>query len=208
MSDTRDPLAGAFPLLPNDWLAGTQMMTLKERGAYITLLVYAWHHDGLPDDERALAKICGMRVRSFRQIWTKLAAKFPPKCQGHLTNRKLERVRVLWHKHCQVRTYVQDLDQGTGTARARDPRPTPVEPVETVENAGVPSLWKRALAVAHQIADEYPNPADWPEHFKSRAAQQRLPYDAPGPHDRRPLHARALEYVELVREERREGRRR
>jgi len=60
---------------PDDWLAGTLVLTLEERGAYITIcaLIYS-SADRLLDDDRYLAGVCRVDVRVWRRIKLRLIA--------------------------------------------------------------------------------------------------------------------------------------
>ena len=62
------------------------------------------------------------------------------------------------------------------------------------------STWKRAIAIAHAVMDEFPNQSqDWTPEFKHRCRQQGIDYGELGGDTQRPLFARALDYVERQR---------
>lgn len=65
-----------------------------------------------------------------------------------------------------------------------------------------PTAWTKAIALAHVVMETFPDRHDWIPEFKLRAAVQGLPYAELGGRDRRPLHARAIDYVEGVRQRR------
>lgn len=60
----------AFPWYARDWLACARVarMTLEEKGAYATLLSYAWMEGGVPDDPRALAGMLGCTTAKARKL--------------------------------------------------------------------------------------------------------------------------------------------
>ncbi|MBS3928031.1 MAG: YdaU family protein [Sphingomonadales bacterium] len=59
-----------------DFLNDTADMTLEERGAYITLLGYAWINIGIPLDEKKIRRILGISPHKFSRIWPELLPKF------------------------------------------------------------------------------------------------------------------------------------
>jgi uncharacterized protein YdaU (DUF1376 family) len=75
-----------------DFLGGTAMMDLEERGAYITLLCHAWDHEGIPTDERRLARILGVNKADFDRIWPIVKPKFEQRGDTFI-NPRMEKVR-------------------------------------------------------------------------------------------------------------------
>jgi uncharacterized protein YdaU (DUF1376 family) len=65
-----------------DFRAEMLLLTPAQRGAYISLLMYYWENEGLPDDDEKLAKIAGMRMRDWRRNRAALGALFGP-CWNH-----------------------------------------------------------------------------------------------------------------------------
>jgi len=65
-----------------DFRAEMLLLSPAQRGAYISLLMYYWENEGLPDDDEKLAKIAGMRMRDWRRNRTTLGALFGP-CWNH-----------------------------------------------------------------------------------------------------------------------------
>jgi len=65
------------------------------------------------------------------------------------------------------------------------------------------TLWKRAIAIAHQAIDEWPtDSASQAEAFKQHCADQGLPYAERSPDNPRPLYVRALEAAHMQRRRR------
>jgi uncharacterized protein YdaU (DUF1376 family) len=61
---------------PDAFLAGTIILTLEERGAYITLVDLIYTRDGnLPDDDRLVARTMGTDPRYWRRLKQRLIAK-------------------------------------------------------------------------------------------------------------------------------------
>jgi uncharacterized protein YdaU (DUF1376 family) len=78
----------------NDYIAGTRSMTLAERGAYWDLLLFEWSRGGpLPNDPKQLAKMLGVQLRQFDDVWQSVREKFE-EVPGGLVNARLERERA------------------------------------------------------------------------------------------------------------------
>lgn len=77
-----------FDFYPERFIAGTAIMELSERGAYITLLCHQWLAGSLPEDPRILARLAGGDVAPA------VLDKFPVCDDGKRRNAKLESVRV------------------------------------------------------------------------------------------------------------------
>ena len=88
MSDTPAKSAPWFDLYPERFIAGTAIMELHERGAYITLLCHQWLAGSLPNDLRALSRLAGGDVPEA------VLDKFPVCGDGKRRNAKLENVRA------------------------------------------------------------------------------------------------------------------
>ncbi len=68
----------AFQFYAADFLVDTavRLMTLEERGAYITLLAYAWTEGGIPQGMVQLARLCEVSVVDMERIWPALAPRW------------------------------------------------------------------------------------------------------------------------------------
>lgn len=69
----------AFQFYPNDFLSDPNVivMSLQERGAYITLICLCWANP-LPSNINRLARLCGVPVATFRKLWPALEVCFRP----------------------------------------------------------------------------------------------------------------------------------
>jgi uncharacterized protein YdaU (DUF1376 family) len=86
----------AFQFYPADFLADSAvvMMSMEERGVYITLLCHQWIERGIPDDLDRLSRICHMPREDFERIWRIVGEKFrATDTPGQLANQRLERER-------------------------------------------------------------------------------------------------------------------
>ena len=65
-----------MPLYIADYLADTTHFTLAEHGAYLHLIMYYWHHGGLPADEKVIARISRMTPHQWKKSYVVLKSKF------------------------------------------------------------------------------------------------------------------------------------
>jgi len=64
-------------LSPDEWIAGTQGMSLEEEGLYTRIIMrYYSRGEALPDDPAEIARICNVNKRVVRRLLPKLLSKF------------------------------------------------------------------------------------------------------------------------------------
>jgi uncharacterized protein YdaU (DUF1376 family) len=70
-TDSTPGKSPAFQFYPNDFLADANVivMSMQERGVYITLLCVCWQQGSLPSNVEALSRLCGMPIAAFRRLW-------------------------------------------------------------------------------------------------------------------------------------------
>jgi uncharacterized protein YdaU (DUF1376 family) len=68
--------AGWMPFWVGDYLADTRHLSTIEHGAYLLLMMHYWQHDGLPDDDRKLARIAGLSLKQWATYRPTLAEFF------------------------------------------------------------------------------------------------------------------------------------
>ena len=98
----------AFQFYPKDFLSdiNVQMMTMEERGVYITLLCSAWIEGEIPDDIIILKRLCKYKnIESTRvlEVWFNVTSTFVKK-DGFLLHPRLERERIKqdeWKEKCR-----------------------------------------------------------------------------------------------------------
>ena len=80
----------AFPFYVQDFICGTSLMTAEQVGGYLRLLCQQWDKGGIPDDDKLLKRLSGIRKASTLNV---VKEKFA-KCEdGMLRNERLERER-------------------------------------------------------------------------------------------------------------------
>jgi uncharacterized protein YdaU (DUF1376 family) len=87
----------AFQFYPKDFLTDENVvvMSLAERGAYITLICQCWIDGTIPADVARLARMCGTPLSAFRKLWPALERCFTPARNGseRLVHPRLEKER-------------------------------------------------------------------------------------------------------------------
>lgn len=79
-----------MPFYTDVYLQDTMFLELDEQGAYTRLLCYMWANKStLPNDEKQLAKLCGVHVNKFRVLWVKLEGFFIDTEDGFITQKRL-----------------------------------------------------------------------------------------------------------------------
>ena len=84
-----------FPFYGADFFESEKVacMSLAARGLYIGALWRQWRTGGLPADPQLLARLLGVGLDEFRQVWPEVAPCFEL-VDGRLQNRRLELVRA------------------------------------------------------------------------------------------------------------------
>jgi uncharacterized protein YdaU (DUF1376 family) len=87
-----------------DWLADAQvrMLSLEERGAYMDLLCYQWREGSLPDDPVSLARMLGVTIEEFEEVWQSIEAFFEITEEGLKNPRMAEVVTAQMSKSVRL----------------------------------------------------------------------------------------------------------
>jgi uncharacterized protein YdaU (DUF1376 family) len=82
-----------MPVYIGDYLADTMHLSTEQHGAYLLLLFSLWRRPTLPDDDAALAKICGLRESAWLKI-RKVMTEFFVIKDGCWTHKRVDRERL------------------------------------------------------------------------------------------------------------------
>ena len=96
MSDyAEDKKSPAFQFYASDFIGSSkvQRMPLAERGAYITLLAFAWLDHGLPTDMAELGRMVGLTKAAFTKMWGSQIHKCFVERSGKFVNLRQEDIR-------------------------------------------------------------------------------------------------------------------
>lgn len=168
----------AFQFYPNDFLSDRNVvvMSMQERGVYITLICHAWQSP-LPADVAQLAKFCGVPLTAFRKFWPALAVCFREQ-DGYLVHPRLERERL---KQVEYRRRQSDRGKASGVSRRKhepDANAGSV-PVQPKPNAGSITVQPNANRPVELLSSLVSSPLNSSSDF----SQKREP-----PADRRSKH--------------------
>lgn len=117
--------APAFQFYARDWLAssGVALLSLDERGAYITLLARCWMMGALPLDPRQLAMLAGASPQWWKQHASKVLEHFV-RTEGGYRNERLDAER---EKQASFREKQSNAGKASAERRLNHGA-TPVEP--------------------------------------------------------------------------------
>lgn len=125
--------APAFQFYPKDFLTDSNVvvMSLQERGAYITLICQCWIEGSIPADEARIARLCGSPAAAFRKLWPALAPCFRPAKRGsdRLVHTRLERERLK-----QIEFRAEQSERGKSGAAARWRKDSAAMPTPSPKN--------------------------------------------------------------------------
>jgi len=121
----RNPRAGkppAFQFYPADFLADEKvaMMSVTERGIYVTLLAFGWREGSIPADEGDLVRLLRCSTLMLRQAWGRVGRCFAPHPEdpGRLINPRQESDRCTHADHVQ-RKHRAGVQGGRKSAEVR-----------------------------------------------------------------------------------------
>lgn len=109
-SPASNPRMEWFAFYPNDWTTDERvaLMSMEERGVYITLLVYSWNNGGLPAKPERIARLLQMDLQRFADLWGGPLRECWTKVDDRLVNPRQERERdVALAKSAKARASAQ-----------------------------------------------------------------------------------------------------
>lgn len=123
----------AFQFYPKDFLTdeNVRIMSLQERGAYITLICLCWIEGTLPADIVLLSRLCGTPLAAFRKLWPAIDRCFTnhPNDSDRIIHPRLERER-----HNQAEFRRRQSANGKKGGRPRKPEePMPLSGLSQTE---------------------------------------------------------------------------
>jgi uncharacterized protein YdaU (DUF1376 family) len=138
-----------LPLYCGDYLADTKDLDIAQHGAYLMILMVTWRNRGqaLPDDDKVLARICGLRVDLWRKKFRPILARFFDLSSGSWRQKRLDK-EWLW---VQKRREVSRLNGAKGG------RPIVLKTKETENPAGslrVYNSTSTSTQINHQSSKE------------------------------------------------------
>jgi uncharacterized protein YdaU (DUF1376 family) len=157
--------APAFQWYPRDFLSDGNVivMSLQERGAYITLISHCWLDGSISDEPIRLARLCGVPLTAFRKLWPALERCFRPHPDepGRLVHPRLEKERQKQEEHRADRS-----ESGKRGAKSRWQKhgsaitPAMAQPSSAHGSAIVLPMAKNGSASASASAKNHPTKQD------------------------------------------------
>lgn len=98
MSSRRLVTSPAFQFYPQDWLVGTQGMSLAAKGAYIQIIAFGWLKGALTFDLNELAKLIGCMRAELDDVWPEVLPKLRETKRGFV-NRRVEQSRGVLRRY-------------------------------------------------------------------------------------------------------------
>jgi len=90
MAEKTENKAPAFQFYAQDFLMGTLEFTAEEVGGYIRLLCHQWDKGCIPNDDKKILQLSGMKSKSLAAV----KSKFVVNTDGFLQNERLEKTRA------------------------------------------------------------------------------------------------------------------
>lgn len=150
----------AFRFYAQDFLNGSQTLTLAERGAYITLLCYQWDKGKVPETIREISQVLGCSTKQGESIWLHLAHKFPKDKRGRRKNKRMEAERRKQQSFSKVQSIKGKLG-GKGRSRGLAPANPGQAPVSLSSSfsSSYKKSTKAAPAAGTHLSDALPTAA-------------------------------------------------
>jgi len=87
-----------MPLYIGDYLADTGHLSARDHGSYLLLIMHYWQNDGLPADDRKLARIAKVSWREWPSLRETMQDFFSPEWRHERIEQELEKVRSISSK--------------------------------------------------------------------------------------------------------------
>ena len=94
LKEKKENKSPAFQFYARDFLTdiNVQLMSMEERGIYITLLAFAWLENGVPNDISVLSRLCGNPPKFEKSMISVMNCFY--ELEGRLYNKRMESIRL------------------------------------------------------------------------------------------------------------------
>ena len=94
LKEKKENKSPAFQFYARDFLTdiNVQLMSMEERGIYITLLAFAWLENGVPNDISVLSRLCGNPPKFEESMISVMNCFY--ELDGRLYNKRMESIRL------------------------------------------------------------------------------------------------------------------
>ena len=144
-----------MPFYDGDWMRDTAHLDDHQERAYFRLIMFYWANEGLPRDEKQIARICRADdARRWRNLRPILATFFQISCDGKWTHKRIEIELEKSRKFIEKQRANgakpkarKEPDRSQNETRARVPQPQP-------QDLGKPKSISR-VALASEFGEFY-----------------------------------------------------
>lgn len=163
----------AFQFYAADFLvdARVKLMSLEERGAYVTLLAHAWIEGPLPRELPRLAKLCDVSVADMERIWPAIAPCWAA-ADDSITNPRLEKERQKQAQYRKQQSHKALTRQASSQLASAEPPSSSLSSSLSSKSKTKP----HAARVAKPVSDDWVPPFAhaWEARFQGTVPWQRI----------------------------------
>lgn len=141
-----------MPLYVPDYLADTGHMSTVEHGAYLLLIMHYWQNDGLPTDDKRLARIARLSPDEWASVRETIADLFDGNWRHKRIDAEIAKATDLISKRRAAGKAGASVRHSKGTANAKHvPKQTHTQPQEQLHAASAAAA--RAIEMESQCMD-------------------------------------------------------
>lgn len=151
MKENKSP---AFQFYVQDFLMGTLEFTAEQVGGYIRLLCHQWDKGGLPDDDKKLMQLSGMKAKALPEV----KVKFMRNDDGQLRNVRMEKVRDEQQEYRQKQKERAEKRWNKTDATAMPRHDSGICQTDALQSSSSPSSSPSKVNTEKTVGDESPPP--------------------------------------------------
>lgn len=140
----------AFQFYVQDFLMGTLEFTAEQVGGYIRLLCHQWDKESLPDDDKKLIHLSGMRAKALVMV----KAKFVKCDDGFLRNLRMEKVRQEQKDYRQKQKEKAEKRWGKADATAMPRHDSGISQTDALQSSPSSSPSSSKINTKNTVADK------------------------------------------------------
>lgn len=135
---------------------GTLEFTAEQVGGYIRLLCHQWDKGGLPDDDKKLMQLSGMKAKALPEV----KVKFIRNDDGQLRNVRMEKVRQEQKEYREKQKAKADKRWNKTDATAMPRHDSGISQTDALQSSSSPSSSPSKVNTEKTVGDESPPPKE------------------------------------------------